>query len=190
MVRCKTLLEFIKESQRFFIQRQDETWCEKVDIESLDEVMNRDKLFLICSTNTNTSQTDEKVWYRGGPPLTSIPMPILDTERAWGSNCDSCAGFCCGHYVSPADNFKWVQENGTGSCVQPPREVISDFIKHGGEVMDEEVKSLAQKTALSESDVRLWVDHLKHIQMRRKQGARKAKEKRRSQKGENNKGIA
>lgn len=77
VVRCKTLLEFIeelkvvfgavnsKESQRFFIQRQDETWCEKVDIESLDEVLNRDKLFLICSTITNTSQTesqtDEKV---------------------------------------------------------------------------------------------------------------------------------
>lgn len=118
MVRCKTLLEFIeelkvvsgavnsKESQRFYIQRQDETWCEKVDIESLDEVMNRDKLFLICSTITNTSQTDEKVWYQGGPPLTYIPMPILDTERAWGSNCDTCAGFCCGHYVSPADHFK------------------------------------------------------------------------------------
>lgn len=68
--------------------------------------------------------------------------------------------------------------------------MIGDFIKHAGEVMDEEVKSLAQKTALSESDVRLWVDHLKHIQMRRKQGARKANEKRRSQKGENNKGIA
>ena len=94
VVRCKTLLEFIeelkvvsgavnsKESQRIFIQRQDETWCEKVDIESLDEVMNRDKLFLICSTITNTSQTDEKVWYQGGPPLTYIPMSILDTERA------------------------------------------------------------------------------------------------------------
>jgi len=76
VVRCKTLLEFeelkvvfggvnSKESQRFFIQRQDETWCEKVDIESLDKVLNRDKLFLICSTITNTSQresqTDEKV---------------------------------------------------------------------------------------------------------------------------------
>ena len=105
-------------------------------------------------------------------------MPILDTERAWGSNCDSCAGFCCGDYLSPADNFKWVQENGTGSCVQPPREVIGDFIKQAGEVTDEEVRSLAQKTALSESDVRLWVDHLKHIQTRRKQGARKAAEKR------------
>jgi len=68
--------------------------------------------------------------------------------------------------------------------------VIGDFIKQAGEVTDEEVKSLAQKTALSESDVRLWVDHLKHIQTRRKQGARKAAEKRRSQKGENNKGIA
>jgi len=72
VVRCKTLLEFIeelkvvfgavnsKESQRFFIQRQDETWCEKVDIESLDEVLNRDKLFLICSTITNTSQTESQ----------------------------------------------------------------------------------------------------------------------------------
>lgn len=72
MVRCKTLLEFIeelkvvfggvnsKESQRFFIERQDETWCEKVDIESLDEVLNRDKLFLICSTITNTSQTESQ----------------------------------------------------------------------------------------------------------------------------------
>lgn len=48
--------------------------------------------------------------------------------------------------------------------------MIGDFIKQAGEVTDEEVKSLAQKTALSESDVRLWVDNLKHIQTRRKQG--------------------
>ena len=131
----------------------------------------------------------EPVWYEGGPPLAYVPIPILDPERPWGSHCHSCVGFCSGHYLSPVDNFKWVQENGTGSCVQPPREVIGNFIKQGGEVTDEEYKSLAQKTALSETDVRLWVDHLKHIQTKRKQGARKAAEKRRSRKGENNAGI-
>ena len=68
--------------------------------------------------------------------------------------------------------------------------MIGDFIKQAGDVTDEEVKSLAQKIALSEIDVRLCVDYIKHIQRRRKLGARKAAEKRRSQKGKNNKGIA
>ena len=138
----------------------------------------------------NGKPNSEPVWYEGGPPLTYIPIPIPDPQRAWGSPCNSCVGFCCGHYLSPKDNIKRVQENGNGSCAQPPREVISDFVKRvSGVVTDEAVKNLAQKTALSITDVKLWIDHLKQIQTRRKQGAKKAAEKRRSTMAERKRGT-
>ena len=50
----------------------------------------------------------------------------------------------------------------------------SDFVKRvNGVLTDEAVKHLAHKTALSITDVKLWIDHLKQIQTRRKQGAKR-----------------
>ena len=58
MVKCSTLEELIREARllfevaeesKVFIQRFDELWMEKVDVESLNEVNDRDKLFLVCT---------------------------------------------------------------------------------------------------------------------------------------------
>lgn len=38
------------------------------------------------------------LWYPGGPPLTHLPLPVVDKERSWGSPCTVCKGFCPGHY--------------------------------------------------------------------------------------------
>ena len=76
MVKCSTLDELVcearvlfevaKESQ-VFVQRFDDIWMEKVDIDSLDEVHDRDKLFLVCKElNSNTM---EKVWHSYKPCL-------------------------------------------------------------------------------------------------------------------------
>ena len=36
-------------------------------------------------------------WYRGGPPITHLPLPVLDVDRPWGNpTCSSCEGFCAG----------------------------------------------------------------------------------------------
>ena len=57
-MKCSTLEELIKEARllfevaeesKVFIQRFDELWMEKVDVESLNEVNDRDKLFLVCT---------------------------------------------------------------------------------------------------------------------------------------------
>ena len=45
-----------------FIQRFDELWMEKVDVESLNEVNDRDKLFLVCTEHIN-SNVEKEVCY-------------------------------------------------------------------------------------------------------------------------------
>jgi hypothetical protein len=121
--------------------------------------------------------------------LTYIPLPIPDPKRKWGSKCDTCVGACSGHYLSPEDNIKWVKENGSESCVQPPRQVIGDYFKQPNVVVtDDTIKHLAEKTSQSESDVKMWIDHLETIKIRRKEGARKAVETKRK-KAEKKKGI-
>ena len=63
MVKCSTLEELIREARllfevaeesKVFIQRFDELWMEKVDVEALNEVNDRDKLFLVCTEQTQT----------------------------------------------------------------------------------------------------------------------------------------
>lgn len=54
------LFEIAKESQ-VFVQRFDDIWMEKVDIDLLDEVHDHDKLFLVCKELN--SKTMEKVWH-------------------------------------------------------------------------------------------------------------------------------
>ena len=134
----------------------------------------------------------QPIWFKDGPPLTYVPLPRPDPKRKWGSKCDTCPGPCFGHYLSPEDNIKWVKQNGSGSCVQPPRQVIGDYVKKSnavGVAKDDAIKSLSEKTLLSESDVKMWMEHLETIKIRRKEGARKAVETKRKKIAEKNKGM-
>jgi hypothetical protein len=70
-----------------------------------------------------------------------------------------------------------VKEHGGESCIQPPRKVIGEYFKKTNVVItDDTIKLLAEKTLLSEADVKMWIDHLETIKIRRKEGARKAVE--------------
>ena len=53
--------------------------------------------------------------------------------------------------------------------------MIADFLRKTGDTTDEDVQNLVKETALKETDIRLWVDHLNHIQTRRaaEKGSRK-----------------
>lgn len=136
----------------------------------------------------NGKPNSQPVWFEGGPPLTYVPLPIPYPK--WGSKCDTCVGACSGHYLTPEDNIKWVQENGSGSCAQPPRKVIGDFFREATVVVtDDTIKRLAQETSLREADVKLWTDHLQAIKMRKKEGAKKAADTRRKKMAEKNNGT-
>ena len=43
-------------------------------------------------------------WYTGGPSVTYISLPVVDTNKPWGRpDCVECGGVCHGHYLKLAD---------------------------------------------------------------------------------------
>ena len=54
----------------------------------------------------NGKQNSEPVWFKDGPPLTYVPLPIPDPKRKWRCECDTCVSACSGHYLSPEDNIR------------------------------------------------------------------------------------
>ena len=123
----------------------------------------------------------EAKWYDGGPPLSYLPIPIPDSGKAWGSDCERCIGTCAGHYLSPANNVKLIQVNsGNGSCIQPPSVTIRKFLGKKEVVTDDEIKNLSTITLLKMTEVKMWIDHLLCIRKRRKHGASKAAEMRKA----------
>ena len=138
----------------------------------------------VCINGQSNSQP---VWFKGVLPFLSL---YQDPKTKWGSKCDTCVGTCSGRYLSPEDNIKWVKENGSDSCVQPPQKVIGEYFKKRNVVvMDNTIKHLAEKTLLSEADVKMWIEHLETIKIRRKEGARKAVETKRKKMAKKKKGI-
>lgn len=63
------------------------------------------------------------------------------------------------------------------------------FKKRNLLVTDDTVKHLAEKTLLSEADIKMWIEYLETIKIRRKEGARKAVETKRKKMAEKKKGI-
>ena len=87
----------------------------------------------------NGKPISQPVWYKDGPPLTYVPLPIPDPKRRLASKCDTCVGACSGHYLSAEENIEWVKENGNGSCVQPPRQVIGEYFKKPNVVVTDDI---------------------------------------------------
>lgn len=41
-------------------------------------------------------------WYSNGPPVSFLPLPVVDLDRPWGNpDCVECSGICHGHYLKP-----------------------------------------------------------------------------------------
>ena len=132
---------------------------------------------------------EDRRWYKDGPLLSHIPLPIPDPKRPWGSNtCTECQSFCAGHFLSPEEHFKHVSEYGTKDChFSPPSQVIkTEFNKKARQAqpLDEATKiCLPKKTLLNKEEVEMWVDHLSCLAEHRRAGAKKAAKTRAKNKG-------
>ena len=113
---------------------------------------------------------EEHLWFKGGPPLSYLPLPIPDPEWPWGKPCTSCVGPCVGHYLSPEKNWEKFNSNGSTMFQQPPRKILGDFMKTSINFTDSDVQRFARECLLSEEDVLMW---LKNVQKIKKTHAKK-----------------
>lgn len=125
----------------------------------------------------------EPVWYDGGPPLSYLPIPIVEPKRCRGQLCDECKGFCTGHYLKPDDHMENVAKFGTDKCVfTPPKDQVEETAKLKCQKKEEwtetEYNNMCKTVLLSTDDVRIWVEHVGLMSERRKVGAKKAAETR------------
>lgn len=102
----------------------------------------------------------EATWFKDGPPLSFIPVPIPDPKRLPGANCVKCKENCTGHYLPPELQHEWIKKNGSGCSVQPPSKVLKKFAKANTTFSEDDVKLLAMKCLLSESKVQMWLQNV------------------------------
>ena len=75
--------------------------------------------------------------------------------------------------------------------LEPPSTVIAEAhkkaTKQGHDLSSEEVTALAKEVLLTEDDVRMWIEHLRDVATRQKEGAKKAAATRSKAKNSKNK---
>ena len=119
-------------------------------------------------------------WYPGGPLVTHLPLPVPDPERPWGlALCQSCKGFCSGHYKAPTYVNVTDQEE-MMSVAQPPSSVLKQLVST--DMSDAVLKSAAERVLLSPEETQIWIDHLKTVTENHRRGAEKAAATRRAKK--------
>lgn len=117
--------------------------------------------------------SSEFTWFKDGPPLTYLPLPVPDEKRSWGINCEKCSPSpCYGHYMDPKEAVNHID-----SCSLPPSVEIAKFFKEfSAEPSPTAIDDLAKKVFLSPEEVSMWLQHLKTVQINRTKGAGKAQE--------------
>ena len=136
----------------------------------------------ICSSQSTCQPLQ---WYPGGPAVNYVPLPVPDTST-WGSEeCSKCKEdgkpVCHGHYMGPCETVEHNRNGGLGEVRVPPSQVLKDFFsdKKEREISHEEMELLGKQLLLPVDEVKIYLDHLKFIHLRRQAGARKAAETRR-----------
>lgn len=130
----------------------------------------------------------QPTWFPGGPPISFFPLPIPDLSRPWGSSdCDTCSGFCSGHYLVPDLKLHNIKQSIARASIHPPSTIIKTKLAEiGDDLTGPAVSELAKSVLLTESDVHLWLDHLRNVQKNRKIGAMKAAATRKAKKKKQN----
>ena len=89
-------------------------------------------------------------WYKGGPPITYIPLPAPDPQRPYGSqSCSNCKNECAGHFLPPKDLIDaYIKGEVVVQHKEHPTEVLkAHFQKYGT------VQELSRKCLLPASGV-------------------------------------
>ena len=107
----------------------------------------------------------EPTWFKDGPPLSFIPLPIPDPEKPFAGNCEKCKESCGGHYLAPELQYEWLKKNGKAS-VEPPSKVLKTFVKDHEIFSESDVKFLAKKCLLTVSDVQMWLQNAYNMKKR------------------------
>lgn len=113
-------------------------------------------------------------WYSGGPPVTKLPLPVVDLERPWGGEkCQSCEGTCSGHYKTVLTDV--TDESALRSIALPPSTILKEmFSKSRNPDTTDFIQEAAEKALLNTDDTRIWLQHLQTVLENRKRGAAKA----------------
>ena len=139
--------------------------------------------YLICCYNSDCPHPrchsgppqDVLTWFPGGPPLTHLPLPLLDPEHPWGNpTCSSCKGFCSGHYTTQLVD---VTDNGALTKIaQPPSVTLKQLFSSDNNIVfdEEKVQSAAKEVLLPPEECKIWLQHLQTVVENRRRGARKA----------------
>ena len=115
----------------------------------------------------------EPTWFQGGPPLSYLPLPVVDTTRPWGNlGCPTCSQLCCGHYLKPNEAYK---QQHSVTTAQPPSQILYEEHKCNPRRSNADI---AKAILLSTDDVELWFEHLTTVKENREAGAKKAAETR------------
>ena len=90
----------------------------------------------------------EIVWYKNGPPISVLPLPVPDKSRPWGGKCAKCTDFCTGHFLPPQQCFEYILKIGTKDCVPPPSVVLKKAFEDANKEdknLDEMAPQLAKR---------------------------------------------
>ena len=130
------------------------------------------------------------LWYPGGPPVSHLPLPVIDITRPSGNlSCESCKDECCGHYDT--STFTDTSNKEKMKLVVPVPSVLikQEFSKQkvSNDISSSVVQNCARLSLLSCKEVNMWIAHLQEIRENRKRGAVKAAATRRSRSSQRNK---
>lgn len=129
-------------------------------------------------------------WYSGGPPITHLPLPIVDVERPWGNpSCPKCDGVCAAHYR--VEMIEITDQSALHSSACPPSSILKDEFSTLKKYppSDDFIQQIARKVLLTPDDTRIWLDHLHTILLNRKRGALKAAATRKAKKSARTSGM-
>ena len=97
--------------------------------------------------------------------MNSVPLPIPDPARPWGSTCKGCEDkgliACHGHFLSPADR---ATTSTLSPMAKPPSLIIKEAFKENeGKASPNVFNTLARNCLLPESEVKMWWEHLSTV---------------------------
>lgn len=122
---------------------------------------------LCLKKQTDPSTVIPTTWYPAGPPVTFLPLPVVDESRPWGnSNCSECTGTCNAHYLKPTE----LMQSTVNKFASSPSTVIQDFSTklNGVTPSEEQVLEIARQTLLPVSEVNIWLAHIQEVSDNRK----------------------